>query len=68
MKKLSLSLFALAASSSAALAGNVDCFTNKTDPACTTTAVPEISALEGTAALALVAAILLLAWERRRAR
>lgn len=28
--------------------------------------VPEISALEGTAALALVAAMLLLAWERRR--
>jgi len=30
------------------------------------TAVPEISALEGTAALAAVAAIVLLAWERRR--
>jgi hypothetical protein len=29
-------------------------------------AVPEISALEGTAALAAVAAIVLLAWERRR--
>lgn len=28
--------------------------------------VPEISALEGTAALAVVAAALLLAWERRR--
>lgn len=28
--------------------------------------VPEISALEGTAALAVVAAMLLLAWERRR--
>lgn len=28
--------------------------------------VPEISALEGTAALAAVAAIVLLAWERRR--
>lgn len=29
-------------------------------------AVPEISALEGTAALAAVAAIVLLAWERSR--
>ncbi|WP_159976919.1 VPEID-CTERM sorting domain-containing protein [Roseobacter cerasinus] len=28
--------------------------------------VPEISALEGTAALAVVAAVVLLAWERRR--
>lgn len=28
--------------------------------------VPEISALEGTAALAVIAAMLLLAWERRR--
>ncbi|SIO59748.1 VPEID-CTERM protein sorting domain-containing protein [Rhodovulum sp. ES.010] len=28
--------------------------------------VPEISALEGTAAVAAVAAIVLLAWERRR--
>lgn len=32
----------------------------------TPTPVPEISALEGTAALAAVAAIVLLAWERRR--
>lgn len=30
------------------------------------TAVPEISALEGTAALAALAAIVLIAWERRR--
>lgn len=30
------------------------------------TAVPEISALEGTAALAALAAVVLLAWERRR--
>ena len=30
--------------------------------------VPEISALEGTAALAALAAIVLLTWERRRAR
>ena len=32
----------------------------------TTTSVPEISALEGTAALAVVVAVVLLAWERRR--
>ncbi|MEO9515247.1 MAG: hypothetical protein ABJH45_06545 [Paracoccaceae bacterium] len=31
-----------------------------------TTAVPEISALEGTAAIAALAAIVLLTWERRR--
>ncbi len=31
-----------------------------------TTSVPEISALEGTAAIAALAAIVLLAWERRR--
>ncbi len=30
------------------------------------TAVPEISALEGTAAIAALAAIVLLTWERRR--
>ena len=30
------------------------------------TSVPEISALEGTAALAVLAAVVLLAWERRR--
>ena len=30
------------------------------------TKVPEISALEGTAAIAVLAAIVLLAWERRR--
>lgn len=30
------------------------------------TSVPEISALEGTAAIAALAAIVLLAWERRR--
>lgn len=30
------------------------------------TSVPEISALEGTAGLAVLAAVVLLAWERRR--
>jgi len=32
----------------------------------TCTSVPEISALEGTAALAVVAALVLMAWERKR--
>ena len=35
-------------------------------PPAPVTAVPEISALEGTAALAALAAIVLLTWERRR--
>ncbi|WP_374301351.1 hypothetical protein [Paracoccus sp. (in: a-proteobacteria)] len=33
---------------------------------CVPTAVPEISALEGSAAIAALAAIVLLTWERRR--
>lgn len=33
---------------------------------CPVKAVPEISALEGTAAIAALAAIVLLTWERRR--
>lgn len=64
MKRITLSIFTLMASASAVLAGNVDCFTTPGDPVCAT-AVPEISALEGTAALAAIAAVLLLAWERR---
>lgn len=36
------------------------------DPSKGPCAVPEISALEGTAAIAALAAIVLLAWERRR--
>jgi len=62
MKKLALAGIALIASTSAALAscGGIG------EPACTSTSVPEISALEGTAALAALAAVVLLAWERRR--
>ncbi|MDO5704784.1 MAG: hypothetical protein Q4G49_06860 [Paracoccus sp. (in: a-proteobacteria)] len=37
-----------------------------TGPGCDPTLVPEISALEGTAAIAALAAIVLLTWERRR--
>lgn len=36
------------------------------DPSKGVCSVPEISALEGTAAIAALAAIVLLAWERRR--
>lgn len=35
-------------------------------PGCSVPVVPEISALEGTAALAAVVAIVALVWERRR--
>lgn len=60
MKKLVLASGALMTSASSAFAacGGIG------EPPCT--AVPEISALEGTAALAAVAAVVLLAWERRR--
>jgi len=57
MKKLLTSVVALGASSSMALA---------VAPLPPGTPVPEISALEGTAALAVLAAVVLLAWERRR--
>lgn len=44
-----------------------DCITNPYGPGCQDPeAVPEISALEGTAAIAALAAIVLLTWERRR--
>lgn len=36
------------------------------DPDCNPALVPEISAMEGTAAIAALAAIVLLTWERRR--
>lgn len=62
MKKLVLGSVALMASATTALATG----TCPPGQVCTPTAVPEISALEGTAALAALAAIVLLAWERRR--
>ena len=58
MKKMMLGAF-VAVMASPALAN--DC---ELTQSCTN--VPEISALEGTAALAALAAIVLLAWERRR--
>lgn len=57
MKKLLVTAFVLAGSPSFA---NIGAFVPPSTP------VPEISALEGTAALAALAAIVLLAWERRR--
>lgn len=57
MKKLAIAAIAMIASSGSAMANcgiGVPCD------------VPEISALEGTAALAALAAVVLLAWERRR--
>ncbi|WP_442773506.1 VPEID-CTERM sorting domain-containing protein [Paenirhodobacter enshiensis] len=62
MKKLFASASALIASSGAVFAGCGGIGM----PCPTPTAVPEISAMEGTAALAVMAAIVLLAWERRR--
>ena len=61
MKKLVVAAAATVASASAAFATPCGPF-NQTQ----CTPVPEISALEGTAALAALAAIVLLAWERRR--
>ena len=61
MKKLIVAGAALAASTQSALAcaaGSISC----QNPA----EVPEISALQGTAAIAAVAAVVLLAWERSR--
>ena len=67
-----MKIFTLAGVSAAAyglftsVASAAGCVTNPNLPQCNTTAVPEISALEGTAAIAALAAIVLLTWERRR--
>lgn len=42
------------------------CATNPTLPSCDITRVPEIDALQGGAALAALAAIVLIVWERHR--
>lgn len=61
MKKVfSLTAAAFAASANSAWAAVV------CDPRKNACDVPEISALEGTAALAALAAVVLIAWERRR--
>lgn len=63
MKKLAIAAIASVASAPAYAAGCVPMASNNF---CAATAVPEISALEGTAAVAALAAIVLFAWERRR--
>ncbi len=62
MKKLYASAAALLATAGAAMA-NADC--GSFGGQCSTP-VPEISAMEGTAALVALASIVLLTWERRR--
>lgn len=59
MKKLGYSIAALIGSAQMSLA----CLGAACPPP---TLVPEISALEGTAAIAALAAVVLLVWERRR--
>lgn len=61
MKKVSLAAVSLLSMVGTAMANP---FANELNPP--VTAVPEISALEGTAALAALTAIVLLTWERRR--
>lgn len=64
MKKTIASLSALLATAGAAFANPDGCaMFNNCRPV---TDVPEISAMTGTAALATLAAIVLLTWERRR--
>ena len=64
MKKFTIA--GVAASVSAFVAGMAHATVAGDGPPLPATAVPEISALEGTAAIAALAAIVLLTWERRR--
>ncbi|WP_139226753.1 VPEID-CTERM sorting domain-containing protein [Poseidonocella pacifica] len=64
MKKFALGGFISSVGMFAAsVASAASCGVGPTSPPCS---VPEISAMEGTAALAAVAAVVLLTWERRR--
>lgn len=67
MKKFALSSVVAAATLSLANIANAagGCTGPVKGPECFT-AVPEISAMEGTAALAALFAVMLLTWERRR--
>ena len=65
MKKLFIASTALVASAQASLAATGGCSTN---PLVQCPQVPEISALEGSAAIAALVAVVLLTWERRRRR
>lgn len=64
MKKLAVATAAMLASAPSAFAAT--CVPDPLNPLNQICSVPEISALEGTAALAVVAAIVLMVWERRR--
>lgn len=64
MKTLLLSVAAWATATAAMANTPAICNLNPNAAGCTP--VPEISALEGTAAIAVLTAIMLLAWERRR--
>lgn len=64
MKKTVASFAALLATAGAALANPDGCEAFNNCPPVTD--VPEISAMQGTAALVALAAIVLLTWERRR--
>lgn len=66
MKKLAIAVGAVsgALAASSAMAFDV-CQVNPSASGCATS-VPEISALEGMAAVAALAAVVLLFWERRR--
>ena len=64
MKKLTIAVAGLVATANSAFAA--DCLDDFGQSVACAASVPEISALEGTAALAVVAALVLLAWERRR--
>lgn len=67
MKKLLTAAVALVLTSDAALAISFGLpGTNTPQPAPQATPVPEISAVEGTAAVAAIASVMLIVWERRR--
>jgi len=68
MKYLLASIAAVAATSASAGITVINglCYDMATGKEVSCNAVPEISALEGTAALAALAAIVFIAWERRR--
>lgn len=66
MKTILVAATTLVASAGVALANTPTICATFPQAAACATPVPEISALEGTAAIAALAAIVLIAWERRR--
>lgn len=65
MKTFALAAIAVVSAGQAFASTTQACAINPTLAGCSA-AVPEISALEGTAALAALAAIVMIAWERSR--